>query len=74
MSKHTAITKSAIVSSYEYDDKSLVLKVTFTNNQVWQYINVFPNVITQVFDEPGSVGSKFIKLIKHGGYLGTKLI
>lgn len=54
---------SSIISSYEYDSQKYVLTVTFKTGNSWQYKNVMPPVVSQVFDSPGSIGSKFKRLI-----------
>ena len=55
---------SAIISSYEYDSAKYELTVTFKSGEAWTYKNVMPPVVSTVFDSPGSVGSKFLRLIK----------
>lgn len=62
------------LSGYSYNDQSYVLTVQYPNGQVWSYFNVFPNVISQVFDSGGSIGSNFHHLVKTAGYLSQKLV
>ena len=66
--------KSSTLAGYSYDDKAYVLTVAFNNGKVFQYLNVFPNVMSEVFDSGPSIGSKFHRLIKNGGYMSNKLI
>jgi hypothetical protein len=56
---------SSLLQSYSYDPKTYVLTVTYKTrgNKKASYVNVFPSVISQVFDGSGSVGSRFLKLI-----------
>jgi hypothetical protein len=65
--------KSSILAGYAYDIKGHILTVRFNNGTEHEYYNVFPPVISQVFDTPGSIGSKFIKLIRSGSYRTEKI-
>lgn len=67
------ILKSSLLSSYSFDDSTLDLSVTFSDGSSWLYRKVEPSVVSKVFDSPGSIGSKFIRLIKHGRYQASKL-
>jgi hypothetical protein len=64
---------SQIISSYDYDPTSLTLTVTFNTGRKWSYMLVYPNVVSQVFTEPGSIGSKFHKMIKSQGYRSMRV-
>ena len=58
------IVKSSILQSYQYDADKQELTVTFKNNSSWLYKKVQPDEMSSVFDRPGSIGSKFLSLIK----------
>ena len=59
------IVKSSIIQSYEYDSYSQELTVTFKNGSSWLYKKVDPVLMSSVFDRPGSIGSRFLSMIKH---------
>lgn len=62
---------SSIIQSYSYDPTKYVLTVTFKSKKTlktFDYYNVYPNTISQVFDGAGSVGSRFLRIIK-GKYM-----
>ena len=65
------IVKSSILQSYEYDSSKQELTVTFKNNSTWLYKKVDPVLMSSVFDRPGSIGSKFLSLIKRS-HQGTE--
>ena len=58
------IVKSSIIQSYSYDDSKQELTVNFKNNSSWLYKKVQPSEMSSVFDRPGSIGSKFLSMIK----------
>lgn len=64
------IVNSSSIRSYSYDVSSQTLVVQFVgaDGDDHVYSNVTPDVISKVFDSGGSVGSKFHKLIKQGGF------
>jgi hypothetical protein len=64
--------KSSLLDTYTYNNQTLELEVTFKSGDSWVYKNVDPGTISKVFDSPGSIGSKFVKLIKHGKYQASK--
>lgn len=66
------VVKSSIIQAYEYDAQAYALTVTFKDGSEWLYKGVTPDVMSNVFDRPGSVGSKFIKQIKNGRYQSVK--
>ena len=47
--------------SYSIEDKSLA--IVFNDGTERTYKNVPPDTMSQVFDAPGSIGSKFHRLI-----------
>lgn len=55
--------KSTMLQGYSYDAQSLVLTVIFKNGTERTYKNIAPPLMSQVFDRPGSIGSKFKRLI-----------
>jgi hypothetical protein len=58
------IVKSSIIQAYEYDSSKQELLVTFKNNSTWKYTKVSPVEMSEVFDRPGSIGSRFLSKIK----------
>ena len=56
--------KSTYVVGYTYNSSALELTVWYKSGAVYQYSNVTPDVISNVFDKPGSIGSKVLKAIK----------
>jgi hypothetical protein len=58
------IVKSSIIQAYGYDATKQELTVTFTSGVSWLYKKVDPVLMSTVFDRPGSVGSKFLSMIK----------
>lgn len=66
------IVKSSILRAYTYDANEKSLNVIFVDGSEWLYKGVMPDVMSQVFDSSGSIGSKFIKLIKRGKYQAVK--
>lgn len=64
--------QSSLITAYVYDNQSYQLTVTFKDGAEWSYKGVTPDVLSQVFDSPKSIGSKFIRLIKNGKYSATK--
>ncbi len=72
MANKQKIVKSSIIQAYEYDDRAYTLTVTFIDGSEWLYKGVTPDVMSGVFDRPGSVGSRFIKQIKNGRYQAVK--
>ena len=59
------IVKSSILQSYQYDADKYELTVKFKNGSSWLYKKVQPDEMSNVFDRPGSIGSKFLSQIKH---------
>lgn len=59
------IVKSTLIQAYSYDSESQTLSVIFKDGAEFDYQQVPPPVMSQVFDSPGSIGSKFRKLIGH---------
>ena len=55
--------KSSMINGYSYDSESLELTVQFKNGVEKTYKHVPPPTMSAVFDTPGSIGSKFHKLI-----------
>lgn len=70
-SKQTVV-KSSIIQAYDYNDRTYELNVTFKDGAEWLYKGVTPDVMSSVFDSAGSIGSKFLKKIKHGNYKAVK--
>ena len=66
--------KSSILAGYSYDPKSYILTVAFNNGSQHQYFNVFPPVVSAVFDQGGSVGSKLINQVVKAGYPSKRLV
>jgi hypothetical protein len=58
------IVKSKIIQAYTYDSSKQELTVTFTSGNSWLYKKVDPVLMSNVFDKPGSIGSKFLNMIK----------
>jgi hypothetical protein len=58
------IVKSSIIQAYSYDSNNQELTVTYTNGASWLYKKVDPVLVSTVFDRPGSIGSKFLSMIK----------
>ena len=56
--------KSSILSSYTYNSTEYILTVTYNDGESYMYKNIMPPTISNVFDSPGSIGSKFIRLIR----------
>jgi hypothetical protein len=65
------IVKSSIIQSYQYDSDKQELTVNFINNSSWLYKKVDPVLMSSVFDRPGSIGSKFLSMIKRS-HQGTE--
>lgn len=57
------IVNSSSIKTYAYNADDYTLTVTFNNGNEYLYRNVMPNVMSQVFDSPRSVGKKFRQLI-----------
>lgn len=55
--------KSSMIKAYSYDAQTLELTVIFSNGKERVYKQVQPPDMSQVFDAPGSIGSKFHKII-----------
>lgn len=55
--------KSSLIRAYSYDSHAQTLSVTFTDGSEFDYEKVDPPTMSKVFDSPGSIGSKFQKLI-----------
>lgn len=69
MAKHNEVVNSSLVASYSYDDVNYTLDITYkSNNHVWRYSPIYPNVFASVFNENGSIGSKVLKQIKTAMY------
>ena len=60
------IVKSSILQAYTYDSTKQELTVTFTSGSTWLYKKVDPVLMSTVFDRPGSIGSKFLSMIRRG--------
>lgn len=54
---------SSSVVGYSYDAQTYELIVWFHGGVAYQYSNVMPPEMSQVFDSPGSVGAKLRRLI-----------
>lgn len=70
MNSNTPSNKEKIVNSksiraYSYDAQTYKLSVTFADGAEYEYSNVMPDVMSQVFDSPRSIGSKFRRLIAY---------
>lgn len=63
MSDKLKPVQSSLLQAYSYDSDSLELTVIYKDGTQIKYKNVPPPVMSQVFDSPGSIGSKFLKLI-----------
>ena len=72
MDDKTHVLKSSLLSSYTYDSSTQDLTVTFKSGDSWLYKKVMPDVMSSVFDKPGSVGSRFLSIIKRGNYQATQ--
>ncbi len=59
------VVNSTLIQAYSYDHETLTLSVTFKDGSEFDYQKVDPPTMSKVFDTPGSVGSKFRKLIGH---------
>jgi len=59
------IVKSSLIQAYSYDPHEMTLSITFQDGTEIDYFKVPPPEMSKVFDTPGSVGSKFRKLIAH---------
>jgi hypothetical protein len=66
MDNKEKIVKSSILQSYQYDSNTQELTVTYHNGASWKYAKVDPVTMSTVFDKPGSIGSKFLSMIKRG--------
>ncbi len=65
---------SSLIAAYGYDSTNYVLLVRFKSekaNRLHQYSPVYPPTVSEVFDTPGSIGSKFIKQIQRGPFIHT---
>ena len=62
------IVNSSIIQSYTYNPDTQTVDIVFKSDtgNTWQYAKVTQSLIDQVFNSSGSVGSKFIRLIKNG--------
>lgn len=58
------VVKSSIIQTYSYDIDKQELTVTFVSGNSWLYSSVSPVEMSNVFDKPGSIGSKFLSTIK----------
>jgi hypothetical protein len=60
------ITNSSSILGYSYDPKAYVLTVWYKgkSGSIYQFFNVFPNAISEIFDSPYSVGKKLKENIK----------
>jgi hypothetical protein len=66
------IVKSSIIQSYSYDSDKQELTVNFKNNSSWLYKKVDPVLMSNTFDKPGSIGSRFLSMIKKS-HQGTEV-
>lgn len=64
--------KSSTIQAYSYDVSDKVLKVWFKTGAVYSYQNVTPDVMSSVFDGPGSKGRLFATRIANK-YEGSKI-
>ena len=68
------LVSSSTLQSYDYDDKTYTLTVTYkSNGHKWNYFLVYPNLIAQIFESGGSIGSKFHSMIKSQGYRAVRI-
>lgn len=63
MPKDLKPLKSSLLKAYSYDSQTLELHIVFANGKERTYKNIPPPVMSSVFDVPGSIGSKFLKII-----------
>lgn len=61
LTKH--VLNSTLLQAYSYDPHAYTLSVVFKDGTAVEYYNVLPPAVSEVFDTPGSVGSKFRKQI-----------
>ena len=64
--KESKPLKSSLLQAYSYDANSHELTVTYKDGNEYTYSRVDPSLMSKVFDSSGSVGSKFVRLIKRG--------
>lgn len=62
------VVRSHTIKAYDYDANTYGLTVWFNGGDEYHYDHVTPDVMSSVFDTPGSVGSKFYRLIVKGKY------
>ena len=55
--------KSSLLSAYSYNSSDKTLDVVFQDGTEMTYKDVAPPIMSRVFDSPGSIGSKFLRLI-----------
>jgi hypothetical protein len=56
--------KSSLIETWSYDSQTQELEITFKSGSSFKYLGVSPDIISKVFDSPGSIGSKFIRFIR----------
>jgi len=54
----TLVTGSSSILGYSYDSTNMTLDVFYKgkSNSIYRYFYVYPNVVSQIFDLPQSVG------------------
>jgi hypothetical protein len=64
--KPDKLVQSGSIIGYSYDSNSYILDVFYKgrNQAIHRYNNVFPPVISQIFDSSGSIGRKAQLLLK----------
>jgi hypothetical protein len=72
-SQPAVLVDSSAIIGYAYDANSYVLDVFYKgkNQSIYRYYNVFPPVVSDVFDSAGSIGLKARNSLK--GYRSQKL-
>jgi hypothetical protein len=52
------LVRSSSVEGYSYDSQTYQLDVWYKPNKLYRYYLAYPNLISSIFDTPGSVGAK----------------
>lgn len=72
MDKPFKPVRSSLVSAYHYDADSQQLSITLKTNGETYVAKISPDVMSQTFDRPGSIGARVHSLLRNKQY-GWKL-
>lgn len=68
MDKPFKVVRSSLVSAYNYDAQTQMLSITLKTNGETYVAKVPPSSMSEVFDRPGSIGSRVYTLLRNKQY------